>query len=80
LSEFSQILLKERFLRDVSDKIKKDIESHAKNEGSGWLKHEILRFAQGSLCFSFGGSWRARGISSGMSTRAQFWSVAAVLK
>jgi len=52
-------------LQDLSDKIKKNIESHAKNEGFGWLKHEILRFAQGSLCFSFGGFWRAGGIFSG---------------
>jgi len=58
--EFSQILLKERFSRDLSDKIKKNIESHAKNEGFGWLKHVILRFAQGSLCFSFGRFWLAR--------------------
>jgi len=63
-------LLKERFLRDLLDKIKKNIESHANNEGFGWLKHEILRFAQGSLFISFGGFWRARGIFSGISTRA----------
>jgi len=64
-------LLKERCLRGLSDKIKTNIESHPKNEGFGWLKHEILRFAQGSLWFSFGGFWRARGILSGISTRAR---------
>jgi len=52
-SEYFQIVLKKRFLRDLSGKIKKNIESQAKNEGFGWLKHEILPSVQGSLCFSF---------------------------
>jgi len=47
-------VLKERFSPDLSEEIKKNVEFHAKNEGFGWLKHEILRFPQGSMCFTFG--------------------------
>jgi len=63
--EFSQISLKERFLRDLSDKVQKNIESQAKNEGFDWLKHEILHFVRRLLVFFWRALARARGIFSG---------------
>jgi len=63
--ECSQMSLKESFLRYLSDKMQKNIESQAKYEGFGWLKHEILHFVRRLLVFLLAGvGARARALFS----------------